>query len=156
VGHITLDPAGPRCSCGLNGCWEVFCSGPAIRRRVAMHLVSDAAYQGTLTATSSIQELAAAAEHGDPLAHRVIDETAGYLVRGLVNLICNFDPELVIMSGHVVWDCPALLGAAQSGLRKVTAGRSVDLPLVAQSAEGGVIAASAIVSVRHIEKLACT
>jgi predicted NBD/HSP70 family sugar kinase/biotin operon repressor len=154
VGHISLDPAGPRCSCGLYGCWEVFCSGPAIRRRVANHLNSEPAYHGTLTATSSIQELAAAAEQGDTLAHRVIEETAGYLVRGLVNLICNFDPELIIMSGHVVWNCPALVDAAQAGLRKLTAGRIIDLPLVAQSAEGGVIAASAIVSVRHIEKLA--
>ena len=158
VGHITLDPAGPRCSCGLNGCWEVFCSGPAIRRRIAMHLAPhsgyNAGYSGTLTATSSIAELSVAAEQGDRLAHRVVEETAGYLVRGLVNLICNFDPELIIMSGHVVWDCPVLLTVADAGLRKVTAGRNLDIPLVAQSAEGGVIAASAIVSVRHVEKLA--
>jgi glucokinase len=139
----------------LNGCWEVFCSGPAIRRRLAQHLASDAAYKGALTATSSIAELSAAAEQGDRLAHGVIDETAVYMARGLVNLICNFDPELVIMSGLVVWECPTLLAATQEALRKTIAGRNIDLALVAQSAEGGVIAASAIVSARQIEKLAC-
>ena len=42
VGHIVLEPGGPRCSCGLNGCWEVFCSGPAIRKRLAVQLAADA------------------------------------------------------------------------------------------------------------------
>jgi N-acetylglucosamine repressor len=154
VGHITLDPAGPRCSCGLNGCWEVFCSGPAIRRRIAMHLAADVGYNGILTATSSIAELAAAAELGDPLANGVIEETAGYMVRGLLNLICNFDPELVILSGFVVWDCPRLLEAVQGALHRVTTAKSLDVKLVAQGAESGVIAASAIISVKHIEKLA--
>jgi N-acetylglucosamine repressor len=155
VGHITLDPRGPRCSCGLNGCWEVYCSGPAIRKRMAVQLASDPAYEGMLSPTSSIVELSAAAELGDPLAHRVIEETAGYMARGLVNLICNFDPELVILSGFVVWDCPVLLDATRLALGRVIVGRSIDIALVAQGAEGGLIAASSIVSVRHIEKLAC-
>ena len=154
VGHIIIDPTGPRCSCGLNGCWEVFCSGPAIRRRVALHLAADPAYNGTLTAASSIVELCASAEQGDPVAQRVIEETAGYLARGLVSLISIFDPELVILSGFVVWDCPALLKATREAIKKVTGARNLDIPLVAQGAEAGVIAASAIISVRHIEKLA--
>jgi predicted NBD/HSP70 family sugar kinase len=74
-----------------------------------VQLNSHPAYTGTLTATSLIVDLSASAKQGDALAQGVIEETAGYLARGLVNLICNFDPELVILSGFVVWDCPALL-----------------------------------------------
>ena len=155
VGHIVLDPGGPRCSCGFNGCWEVFCSGPAIRRRLAVQLAANASYHGTLTATSSIAELHAAAEQGDLLAQGVIEETAGYLHRGLLNLIGIFDPELVILSGLVVWDCPALVEIARRNLKNVCAPRSADIPLVAQPPESGVVAASAIVAVRHIERLAC-
>ena len=122
-----------------------------------MQLSADPAYGGTLTAASSIAELGASAQRGDPVALRVIEETAGYLARGLVNLIWNFDPELVILSGFVVWDCPILLDATQAALQRVTTARSLDIPLVAptQGAQAGVIAASAIVSVRHIEELAC-
>lgn len=120
-----------------------------------MQLASSPAYDGLLTAASSIVELGAAAKQGDLMARRVIEETAGYLARGLLNVICSFDPELVIMSGYVVWACPLLLEATQAALSKTTAARTVDIPLVAQGSEGGVIAASAIVSVRHIEKLAC-
>jgi len=157
VGHIVIDPNGPRCSCGLNGCWEVFCSGPAIRRRVAIELASDPAYSGTLSPTSSIAELSIAAQQGDPVAHRVIESTAGYLARGLVNLIWNFDPELIILSGFVVRDCPILLEATQAALGKISTSRNLDIPLAAQAqgAQAGVIAASAIFSVRHVERLAC-
>ena len=121
-----------------------------------MQLNSDPGYSGTLTATSSIAELCVSAREGDPLARRVIEETAAYLARGLVNLIWNFDPELVILSGFVVRDCPILLDATQAALRKIATARNVDSPLVAQAqgAEAGVIAASAIVSVRHVETLA--
>ena len=31
IGHITLDPNGPICSCGKRGCFEAFASGPSIR-----------------------------------------------------------------------------------------------------------------------------
>ncbi len=32
IGHITLDPNGPKCGCGKLGCFETFASGPAIKR----------------------------------------------------------------------------------------------------------------------------
>jgi predicted NBD/HSP70 family sugar kinase len=33
LGHVTIDPAGPRCGCGNHGCLEALASGTAIRRR---------------------------------------------------------------------------------------------------------------------------
>jgi predicted NBD/HSP70 family sugar kinase len=123
-----------------------------------VQLSSDTAYSGKLNPASSLAELGAAAEGGDPLALRVIEETAGYLARGLVNLILNFDPELVILSGLVIWHCPVLLEATQAALAKIRMARNIDIPLVAQTQghQAGVIAASAIVSIRHVDKLACT
>jgi fructokinase len=32
IGHLTLDPAGPTCYCGLNGCAESFISGSGLER----------------------------------------------------------------------------------------------------------------------------
>ncbi|RPI34490.1 MAG: ROK family transcriptional regulator, partial [Chloroflexota bacterium] len=34
VGHMTVDPDGPRCNCGNYGCWETFASAPAVFRRM--------------------------------------------------------------------------------------------------------------------------
>src|SRR5215204_460258 len=33
LGHVTLDPTGPRCGCGNHGCLEALASGTAIERR---------------------------------------------------------------------------------------------------------------------------
>lgn len=156
VGHTVLDPSGPRCACGLDGCWETFCASPAIRRRIGEHLASDAGTGSTLTPGSSVAELGRAAGQGDPVARRVVAETARHLARGLVNVIWNFDPEVVILSGSVVRNCPSLIEATQAGLAKLEAARSFNVPLVAASHESdaSVIAASAVVSFRRVEELA--
>lgn len=156
VGHTVLDPGGPRCACGLQGCWEAFCARPAIRRRIAEHLAVAGPDGGLLTAGSSVEELGRAVEQGDPLALRVLAETARHLARGLVNVIWNFDPEVIILSGSVVRSCPRLIEATQASLATLEAARSFDVPLVAASHESdaGVVAASALVSFRRLEELA--
>ncbi len=156
VGHNVLDPRGPRCACGLNGCWEVFCASSAILHRLAKQLSSVGASSSSVSPTSSLGELGRAAQLGDPVALRVVDETAEYMARGLANVIWNFDPELIILSGTVVRECPILIEATQQALRRLEAVRSLDIPLVAPTHEAheGVIAASAIISVRYLQKLA--
>ena len=32
IGHMTVDPTGPQCSCGRRGCWEALASGTALDR----------------------------------------------------------------------------------------------------------------------------
>jgi N-acetylglucosamine repressor len=156
VGHTPLDPSGPRCACGLNGCWEVYCSSPAMRRRLSELLASSGVSGSMLSPAASLTEIGRAAHEGDPVARQVVDETAGHLARGLVGVIWNFDPELVILSGPVVRDCPGLIDATRSVLGALEAARKFDIPIVAaaQEVNAGVIAASAIISVQHLEALA--
>jgi glucokinase len=40
LGHVTIDPTGPRCGCGNHGCLEALASGTAIQRR-ARDVASD-------------------------------------------------------------------------------------------------------------------
>lgn len=35
IGHVTLDPNGPHCSCGKNGCLEAYVSVPVLRHKIA-------------------------------------------------------------------------------------------------------------------------
>jgi predicted NBD/HSP70 family sugar kinase len=156
VGHTLFDPRGPRCACGLNGCWEVFCASPAIRRRLGEHLALDGGSGSALSPAATLRELGQAAEQGDPVARRVVAETAELLARGLGSIIWNFDPGLIILSGPVVRDCPSLVEATRTSLGVLKAVRKFDVPLLAatQEPDAGVIAASAIVSFRHLEELA--
>jgi len=156
VGHISLDVNGPECSCGLRGCWEIFCAGPAIRRRLSNYLEEMPLLDTVLTQESTLRELGQAAEKGDALAQKVLDETVPYMVRGLINVIWSYDPDLCILSGFVVRDCPYLIEATRLALREVKAVRDVDIPIVAtgQGVYPRIIAASALVSKNYLEELA--
>jgi len=156
VGHMPVDPRGPRCACGLNGCWETFCASPAIRRRLGECLAAAGANGSPLSPTSSLAELGRAAEQGDPVALSVIGQTAEHLARGLVGVIWSFDPEVVILSGPVVRDCPGLIEATRLLLSQPEAARKFDVPLVAATCDSGsgVVAAAAIASFRYVEQLA--
>ena len=93
VGHTPIDIRGPRCGCGMNGCWETFCSSPAIRRLLLECLASPDGGGSRLSTGSTLAEMSEAYELGDPVARRVLDETANYLARGICGVVWNFDPR---------------------------------------------------------------
>ena len=41
VGHFVLDPKGPKCACGQNGCFEAFCGGASVSQRLQEELKKD-------------------------------------------------------------------------------------------------------------------
>lgn len=107
VGHMVIDPAGPRCPCGRRGCWERVASGSGLGR-----LGRDAAVAGTLTAVVEEaggdpeavrgEHVVAAARAGDPGAGRVLDEFAWWVGAGVANLINVLDPSVVVLGGGVI------------------------------------------------------
>ena len=158
IGHSVLDLHGPECACGLRGCWESYCAGPAIRKRIGRCLATMPQLKTSLTPQSTLAELEAAVRVGDVLAQVIMSETANYMARGLLNVIWNFDPSLIILSGFVVQECPTLIAFTQIALQALQVVRTVDIPLVvtAQGADAGVIAASALASVHYLEQLVLT
>lgn len=157
VGHMPIDPAGPACACGLRGCWEAFCAGPAIRKRMAQKLEALAGSPGALNPMSSLRDLNTAFERNDAVAIEVIEESARHLARGLAGLIWNFDPAFVLLTGPVVNDCPSLVAAVKQVMNTLGgAARSFEVPLIMETehAATGVVAASAPVSLRFLEDYA--
>ena len=106
IGHMVIDPDGPRCACGNMGCLEAFASGSAIAR-MALEELS----RGKVSIITSLAEddlsrvtaemVARAAQSGDPLAEEIMDRAGTSLGIGVVNLLHLFDPELVIIGGGV-------------------------------------------------------
>jgi predicted NBD/HSP70 family sugar kinase len=139
----------------LQGCWEVFCNGPAIRERIKTFLSNHPNIVTNLSQESSLRDLQKAAEAGDELALRVIHETAVYMARGFANVIWNFDPEMFILTGYVVENCPFIIDATQDELNKIQAVRSMEVPLIKakQGRNFGVVSASALVSRGYLEEI---
>lgn len=98
IGHLVLDPAGPRCTCEKHGCLEAYASGPSIERR----------YRERFGAKLSGREIFARAIAGDAGALAHITDTAEYLARGLGAAISLLNPARIILGGGVAESGPLL------------------------------------------------
>jgi len=104
IGHMTIDPYGPRCGCGNRGCLETFASGPSITA-MALRVVA----QGMTTQIGTLVDydlnkitpgiIARAAENGDTVAREILQRAGSYLGIGIANLITIFSPERVVIGG---------------------------------------------------------
>ena len=115
IGHITIDPTGPRWGCGNDGCLEVFASGTALER-TARELIASGAAKGAglrercggdpeaLTG-QDVTELARAGDEG---AVALFTELGTRLGEGLASICAVLDPALVVIGGGVA-DAGALL-----------------------------------------------
>lgn len=101
VGHMTLDPFGPTCGCGNNGCLEAMSSGTAIARRANEALRSKVETSLRKYETVTSYEVFEEAKAGDIVAKEIIDRALTYLGIGIANMITSFDPEIIIIGGGV-------------------------------------------------------
>lgn len=98
VGHLSIDPNGLRCGCGLRGCLVTMVGSAALLRRARELLKAhpDSALAGRDFGITIMEDAALA---GDALALQVVREAAEHLgvaVAGLLNLL---NPAVVIMGG---------------------------------------------------------
>jgi len=102
IGHHILDPSGPACYCGSNGCWESLASGTAMESWMR-------AQGGDSLSASRICELAL---QGVPLARKAVEREAHYLGLGLANLVTIFCPETIVIGGGMMQSADLLLARA--------------------------------------------
>lgn len=98
LGHLSVNFNGPRCSCGNNGCVELYASGTGIAR-VAAEMKAEQGWKTTWTADS--REVAAAWKAGDLYAAQVMSVVIQALSTGLGSIIHAFNPQAVIIGGGV-------------------------------------------------------
>lgn len=123
VGHTSIAWDGLPCPAGNPGCWEAYASGTAMARRAREALAAGApsALRARWEADPlgvRVEDLARAVEAGDPLATRLIAETAEYLGAGLANLINLLDPERIVLGGGVIRGVPTLFELAEASARR--------------------------------------
>jgi len=91
-GHNILDPAGPSCYCGRNGCVETFLAGPRLERF----------YQDLSGQSRTLAEIFTRHQQGqDPDATKTIERLIGCFGRSVAVLINILDPHAVVLGGGV-------------------------------------------------------
>ncbi len=119
IGHISIDPKGKRCICGLQGCLVTLAGSQALVER-ALELGAD--YPGSsLTGLAiSVHDIENAALAGDPLALRVATEATEHLGRAVAGMMNLMNPSLVIVGGDLARLGDLLLGPLREHIRNRT------------------------------------
>jgi len=115
IGHLTVAPGGPLCTCGKHGCLEAFSSGTAIALE-AEKLIREGRGSAikkqaqSRKAKVAAEDVGAAAAHGDGEALGILCRAASALGLGVSIVINLLNPSLVILGGGVmsmsglIWD----------------------------------------------------
>lgn len=112
LGHITVEPDGPVCPCGNNGCLHLYATAPAIEQEARRLLRSgvESSLLNRMLPGNDLQLLQAsdvckAADEGDELAVRIVSRAATYLGIALANLVNLLNPEAIILGGTIPGTC---------------------------------------------------
>ncbi len=118
IGHICVEPLGPPCGCGSNGCLEQFSSATAIVR-IALELSSEFPGSNWVKAESldaSVVYLKGV--EGDPLSREVFRKMGYYLGIALAGLINVLNPEAIVIGGGAAKGWELFIEATKGEIRK--------------------------------------
>ena len=109
IGHLIVDRSGPACACGNRGCLQALAGGTAVGQAYS----AQRGLPGEIDAQAVVQ----AAEAGDRLAARVLEEAGLWLGVGLASVVTILDPAVVVIGGSVACAGERLLAPARRALR---------------------------------------
>ncbi|MEO8538251.1 MAG: ROK family protein [bacterium] len=105
IGHIILDPAGPKCNCGSRGCLEAMVSGVAFAeraRRILEQGKSRVLHEVVGYGDPTSAHLYTAASKGDAVCEAEIRHGGHLLGLGLGSLVNVLNPDAVTLSGGLL------------------------------------------------------
>lgn len=134
IGHITMQPAGPLCGCGLDGCLEALATGPAMER---MALAS-------FNRQMCTRELFTLFQQDHPRASRIVLQAAAWVGVALASLVKCYDPEVVVLGGGIALNAgPAYLAEVTRNYQRYLEGWiTPPLHLAKLGSEAGLLGAA--------------
>jgi predicted NBD/HSP70 family sugar kinase len=96
-GHVQIDPDGPRCGCGNNGCWEMLASN-----RAAISYYNDLASPSSPVTFDALLKLS---QGGDKHAVAALTRMAEHLGHGIRIIAVALAPREIVVVGDIttVW-----------------------------------------------------
>lgn len=151
IGHIIINPNGPKCGCGNNGCLEAYSSGTAIKNMAEKKLknnnktlIYDLFKKGD---EISAEIVAKAARKEDKIALDIYSKAAYYLGIGLANLVNIFNPEMIILGGGVMKAKDLFLPQAKEVFREKALKAPADLVKIREAELGDQIGVKGAIAV---------
>ncbi|RMG39244.1 MAG: ROK family protein [Planctomycetota bacterium] len=113
IGHIVVEPEGPRCGCGQRGCLEAIASRLAIAAAAAQAVHRGQAPALKKLAGADVERirsgvLAKAIEQGDEVVERIVIDAAETIGRALAGVVHLLAPDAIVLGGGLVEAMPRL------------------------------------------------
>jgi glucokinase len=109
TGHVVIQPGGPSCSMGCQGCAEALCGVAGIERLAKERTGRD----------TPAHEVISKAREGEPEATAIIGQIGEWLGLTLASLCAIYLPERVALTGGVSESGPVLLEACERRFREL-------------------------------------
>jgi predicted NBD/HSP70 family sugar kinase len=131
-GHICINPEGPFCFCGRNGCLETVASSWAIVKQVQALL--DEGIQSSLRQETNLdlEIISRAAGQGERLPQNILAR-AGQAIGNLLAMVSNIlDPEAIILAGRLSQEDkhPVLIGEIRDSFKRGILSRPKPIELI--------------------------
>jgi glucokinase len=124
LGHITVLPDGPVCSCGVPGHLEAVASGPAIVKHVNSQIAAGCSSILHTGSALSAREVAEAAKNGDELAREAFTRAGGFIGQAVANFLHIFNPSIVIFGGGLTQSGSLILDPIRESMQRNIMDRS--------------------------------
>jgi glucokinase len=118
LGHITVLPGGPRCSCGVAGHLESVASGPAIARYVNQQIAAGRTTSLQASPDLSAREVARAAHLGDELSKEAFARAGDFIGQAVADFLHIFNPSIVIFGGGVTQSGRLILDPIEASMKR--------------------------------------
>lgn len=102
LGHVSVDPEGRNCNCGLKGCLETYASVTGIKRTVfelLAELKEDSFLRGISYDAMTGEIISEQALKGDVIALKAFEITGKILGSKIADTVAHLDPEAFILTG---------------------------------------------------------
>ncbi len=107
IGHTSINLEGNLCECGNRGCLETYCSTIALEKRLRECIRNG---EETVLQESFVwEDVVLAVREGDRLARREYKAACRYLAAGIVNIINQLNPGVVVIGDQLAEVHPELM-----------------------------------------------
>ena len=149
IGHIILNPAGPKCNCGSRGCLEAMVSGVAFAARAKKIL--EQGKSRVLQELAGYEEPTAehlylAASKGDAVCEAEIRHGGHLLGLGLGSIVNVLNPDAVTLSGGLLAMGEMLMGPMKDAMYSLAYGPAAGtlLRVSTLGEDAGLLGAAAV------------
>ncbi|MEO8829759.1 ROK family protein [Lapillicoccus sp.] len=137
LGHMVIDPGGPRCRCGQRGCLETFASATAIQRLYDKR-------RGPVDPP----DVTTAIRARNPAAMECLGTAVDHLALGLAGLVNLLNPGLLVVGGLLLEAPVEILDRLRRRVREgslTSSGRDVEITASKLGPDGVLLGAASLV-----------